>query len=207
MPAEEFDMPDDEQRPPQGKGVLVQFFKHMMVNPKKSLEAGRRIHDELDFIRKQVAGDRTNIIERPATEEDKREHRAQWKAYVENESQDKAMGQPLSDWPGIPANLAEDYKAVGIRTVEQLAECPDGNLQNLGPLARKYQQKARAFIEAAKGDAPLLLVQEELQKERAAREQRDKEFQALLAEVQSLRQALAVMTPAAVEDGKRKTKG
>lgn len=59
-------------------------------------------------------------------------------------------GTPIRGWPVLSPAVQKDLIALGIRTVEDLAALPDGNLGSIGTGAVSYKQKAVAWLEAAK---------------------------------------------------------
>lgn len=62
-------------------------------------------------------------------------------------------GTPLGAWPGINQAMAEVFKRVGIRTVEEVAAITDGQVQGIHlPDVRGMRKQAAAFLDA-RGDA------------------------------------------------------
>lgn len=145
----------------------VRFYRKPVRNEAKTIDAGRPIFEPVTFIEISVPGDRTNIIDRPVREfedeDDKRTYAPQYQAFLADKSQDEASGTLLSAWGGIPPERVEEYAYFKVRTVEHLAEVADGNIGNMGPLARGDQKKAVAFLKASKGRAPVMKLQAEME--------------------------------------------
>lgn len=62
-------------------------------------------------------------------------------------------GTPLTEWPRIDIAMAANLRAIGIHTVEALAEVTDGNVQNLGHGGMALRDQAKTFLAKAAGNA------------------------------------------------------
>lgn len=60
-------------------------------------------------------------------------------------------GTPIKGWSAISAGAQKTLIAAGILSVEDLAEVPDSELQNIGTGAASFKQKAKTWLEAANG--------------------------------------------------------
>lgn len=134
--------------------VFVSFGLHPRQNEQASLEAGRPIYDDVEYVQIIVPGDKNNVVHRPVQEADKRRFAAQYRAWRSGQHEAQSSGTPLSAWPGVTRAQVEELAYFHVRTVEQLAELSDGNAQNIGPVLQ-LRQRARDFIAAARGAAPL----------------------------------------------------
>lgn len=150
--------------------AYARFYKRAVEDKAKTREAGRPICVVKDFIEIQTPGDKTNIVDRPVRDEDKQRFARQFAAYQVDKSQDEASGTLLSSWGGISDDRVEMFRFYKVMTVEQLAGMAD--FANFDAQARKDADRAKAFIEAAKGSAPLLQLQ-------SAMAEKDKELAAL----------------------------
>lgn len=137
-------------------GLFVEFRMESVADPVKSRDEGRTVHHDVPFITIHFPGDKTKKIDRPAKLIDDLDGPAdatrfprQWAAFKAQEEQ-VADGLPIGEWPPISKSEANDLKAIGVHTVEQLAAMPDTALSWLG--ARQMQAKARTWLERA-GDA------------------------------------------------------
>lgn len=140
---------------------MVRFEKRPKKNEAKSLEAGRPIFDEVDYIEIATPGDKNNIVHRPMREDDHRKYAQQYKAWKTGQDSDVATGLPLAAWAIMDRATVEEFAYFKIRTVEQLASVSDGNAQRLGTL-KNWIPKAKDYMDQAKGAAPLAKLRDEL---------------------------------------------
>lgn len=131
-------------------GLWVEFFPGKRLNEFRSTETGKPEYDLIDFIKKCNPGDPTNVIERPAREEDKDEFPGQWAAYQRRTSYRPETGTPVEDWPRLDVATVAKLKALEFHTVEQIAECSDQQCQRIGMGCYELRTKAAAYIAAAK---------------------------------------------------------
>jgi predicted RecB family nuclease len=73
------------------------------------------------------------------------------------------IGTPLSVVPWLTPSQIEEFKFFKIMTVEQLANLID-NVGGKFMGAKQFKQKAKEFLPAAAGQAPLVQMQAELDK-------------------------------------------
>jgi hypothetical protein len=181
----------DETRFAEDHKLFVQFYRMPRLNPKKSEEAGRAIYEEIDCIKIMVPGDKLNIIDRPMDSIDRRRFAAKyekWKAGQGN----VVEGTPLSSLPKMTPTKVEEYKFFNIQTVEQLAEAND----NIGSKFFGFQEDkraAKAFIELAKGNAPLEKMNSELK-------ERDAKIEELQAQIEAITKMMKGKKQAATEE-------
>jgi len=133
--------------------LYVKFYKQAIESKAKSLEEGRPIFVEVDYISIIVPGDATNQIERKATENDKQRFYKQWSNYERSGEGDGVSGTPIDEWPAIPLAQKAALKAMSFMTVEMLASASDMQLQKIGMGAFELRTKAKAFLEASAGSA------------------------------------------------------
>lgn len=76
---------------------------------------------------------------------------ASWKAGEEIPEK----GTPVKGWPVLSPSAQKDLVAAGIRTVEDLAEIPDQDLQGICIGAAQFKAKAKAWLLAAKDTGKL----------------------------------------------------
>ena len=133
--------------------VFAQFYMHPRKNEAESLKQGRDIYDEVPYIKIMVPGDKDNIIQRPVRDQDKMRFPKQWQAFEANEEA-PISGTPLSEWAFVNRGQVEELKFFGIRTVEDLANMPDSQSNKFMGI-NALKQKAKAFIEDAKMQAPI----------------------------------------------------
>ncbi len=155
----------------------VEFHRKPVLNNFKSQEAGRAIYEEKDFVRIHIPGDKNNVVDRPVDAIDEQrfaDRLAKWRA-----NQKQAVdGTPLSALPSMTPGKVAEYEYFNIKTVEQLAGASD----SLGQKFMSFhadKQRAKAFIDVAKGNAPIEQMNAELAK-------RDAEIENLKAQMSAL---------------------
>lgn len=179
----------DETRFAADNKLYVEFFRKPVLQPGKSREAGRAVYEEVDYVRIHVPGDKSSVIERPVSQQDEfrfADRYAKWKAGQE----EAVTGTPLSALPGMSPSKVEEYKFFKLVTVEQLAEAND----NLGAKFMSFQQdkqRAKAFLEVAKNNAPIERMNEELAKRDAELEELRAMVTTLQANAKSSKRAVA----------------
>lgn len=149
------------------KALAVRFFTGPIQNDARSIEEGRPIFDDVVQVEIRVRGDRNNVVIRPVRPEDKRRFRDAWRAFEDNATQ-RESGTPLGEWPIMTASMAKELEFLGFFTVEQLAQANDTIISRMAGLTT-MREKARAYLELAKGAAPIEKFQAELEEERAKR--------------------------------------
>ena len=185
-----FDEPSDFAKPDETRfsadnKLYVEFFRKPVLQPGASRAEGRAVFKEVDYIRIHVPGDKASVVERPVSQQDEfrfQERYNKWKAGQE----EAVTGTPLSALPGMTPSKVEEYKFFKLVTVEQLAEAND----NLGSKFMSFQadkQRAKAFMEVARNNAPIEKMNEELQK-------RDAEIENLRTMVEALQASQATKT-------------
>jgi hypothetical protein len=141
---------------PSPSRTRIEFFTKTVKNEAKTREAGRPIHDSVVFIRKTVPGAQSPF-EREKWESDEREFSAAWRAYLE-QREIPLNGTRIEDWGILSAEQVADYKAVNIRTIEEVATLNDGQVHMLGLGAMALREQAKVYLAAAK-DKTLATVQ------------------------------------------------
>jgi len=184
--------------------LAVTFYKRSVKQEDESIAAGRPIFKEFDFVRICVPGDNLTEIDTYANESHKARFPRQWMHYqnqVGNE--EKIIGTPVEQWTLISRSQAEELKGIKFRTVEDIANCSDQQLQRIGMIAgmspHSFREKAKAFLNLANDSAEVAQREAEMQ---ALREENDKikaETEAKLskmeAQMEALLAAVAEKTP------------
>lgn len=128
------------------------FWMDTAENKERSAEEGRPVFDPVEMVEIVTPGDRlTSWI---GEVQDK--HRARFAKQYEDwkRGQQRAVsGTPLEEWPPLSVSRVAELKAQNILTVEEYAAVPDNVLQKLGMGARAERDKARAWLDEAKGHA------------------------------------------------------
>lgn len=159
----------DESRFAGDDRLFVTFSRKPVHQVGASREAGRAVYKEVDFIRIMVPGDKLSIVERPVDEIDRRRFAVKYEKWLTTQS-NAIEGTPLVSLPTMTPAKVEEYKFFGIHTVEQLAGAADSVGQRFFGF-NEDKRRANAFIEVAKGNAPLEKMSEELKVRDAAIEE------------------------------------
>lgn len=167
--------------------LYVKFFNHPLQDKEKTLEEGRPIFVDREFIQIMVPGDKDNIVTREIRETDKQRFPKQWAAF-QNDQEELVEGTPLSQWPIISAAQIEEMKYFGVKTVEQLANVSDSASQKFMGI-QLLKRRAKEYIEAAKDAAPVAILQGELEK-------RDELISGLEASMEEMQKELAKLKKA-----------
>jgi hypothetical protein len=164
------------------EGAVARFYMRTVEDKAKSAEAGRPIHKSAEYVEIRVPGDRSLVHDVPVQDKHRQRFPREWAAFKAGD-REQIVGTPLAMWPRISAPQVEDLKHLKIRTVEELAAVTDAHLQALGTGARMLRDEAAAFLEAAKGTAPIAKMQ-------AALTERDEKIAALQTQMEELKKAL-----------------
>lgn len=152
---------DDGMQSQADKRLLVMFYREPIKNELKSIEAGRPIFDEIDLIKIITPGSRDSFVG-DATLEYQERFPAQWARYKTGKEQGMS-GTPLNQLPWLSIAQVAEFNAVGCKTIEQLVGMPD-NLSQKFMGHHAIKQKAKEYLDAAAGNAPMLKLQSELEK-------------------------------------------
>lgn len=150
-------MLDDQQIPDVAKaaqngGVWPKFFHRPIQNKAKSEEAGRPVHDQVEWVEIIVAGDRNSKVSRKVSDIDKRRWPQQYQAFKSGNKM-PLQGTPLEQWTQLGTDQVADLKSLGIMTVEMLAGLSDDQVANYGLGGHQLREKANAYIETAANQA------------------------------------------------------
>lgn len=134
-------------------GLYVEFRMDALQDHAKSEAEGRPIFVDTPFVTIMFPGDKTKKIDRPVKlkddvdgPSDSRRFPRQWEQFKAQEVQ-SAEGLPIEQWSVLTKAQALELKAMGIHTVEQMAELPDTALTWLG--ARALRDQAKSWISNA----------------------------------------------------------
>ena len=180
-----FEEPSDLPRPDESRfehdnKLYVEFSRKPRLHPGKSRDEGRAIYEEVDYVRIHVPGDKSSVIERPVNQLDIQRFGDRYNKWKAGQAE-AVTGTPLSALPGMTPAKVEEYKYFKLITVEQLAEANDGLGQKFMAF-HQDKQRAKAFMEVARNNAPIEKMNEELEK-------RDAEIENLKTMVEALQAA------------------
>lgn len=136
----------------------------------------RKIYKDTEYVKILIPGDKQTSIIRQVFPNDRQRWPQQYARFKQG-LKDQIVGTPLSTFPHLDESKVKEYEFFNIRTIEQLADCPDGS--QCGQAMRGFHEdkrKAQHFMDAAKGAAPV----EDLKKQLAQRDELLEKMQARL---------------------------
>ena len=158
--------------------LQVEFYIAKDVEPK---------WDGKPFVRINIPGDKTTIIEQPMTEEHKKRFPRQYLYFQmkQNEQDAPAIGTALDVWlqegnGDITRGHVEELRILKFQTVEQIANASDAQLQRIGMGGPGLREKAKTFL---------------TRRNRSETESQLEETKRQLAELQAQMAALMVRKP------------
>ena len=175
--------------------LAVTFYKRSVKQEDESIAAGRPIFKEFDFVRICVPGDNLTEIDTYAQESHKARFPRQW-AHYQNQvgSQEQIIGTPIEEWTLISRSQADELKGIKFRTVEDVANCSDQQLQRIGMIAgmspHGFREKAKQFLNLASETAEVAQKEAEMQALREENAKIKAETDAKLSKMQEQMEAL-----------------
>lgn len=147
--------------------MFPRFHLEIEPDPEATAREGRPMFRDLEMVELRFAGNNLYVPDVRVTNEHRQRFPQAYAAF-KNDGSLHVEGTPLKEWPVIRPTQIAEFNAMNIYTVEGLAAVDDAGIQRMGLGGRMFREKARAFIEQAKGNAPL----EKLAAEKAALEER-----------------------------------
>ena len=140
--------------------LLAKFYTKAVQDKAASVEAGRPIYKEKHYVRIFTPGNKTSVIDRAATDRDKREFAVQYEAFLRSEDSEVLEGTPLSEWPQVNRAQVEELAYFNVKTVEHLAHMADNVAQKfMGAIT--LRQRAKDYLAKAENSAPIVALREE----------------------------------------------
>lgn len=153
--------------------VRARFFADAVENPKRTKEAGRPMFDDVEMVEFLFLDDRNTRFVAPADERSRgngptyaERYPREYEAFKRGAAR-AATGTPLEHWPILTTSRVHELKAMGILSVDELADATEGVIRNIGRDGRTLQEQARAFIGTAKDGAGTAALAAEVEKLRA----------------------------------------
>jgi hypothetical protein len=125
----------------------VPFFRYEAVKIPHSDPAEYEDQVWVKIINK---GDPKSIMDRPKRKEDEARWPAQWAAWQKGEEA-PLNGIPLKEYPALSPAQVKNCQALNIRTVEDLANFPDGQIDRIKGQGYAMKKAAAKFLEYRKG--------------------------------------------------------
>lgn len=183
--------------------LWVKFYmKAVPDNYQSELQKRPIFRDEV-WVEIRTPGNNLLTIETPADDTHKIRFARHWALFQQTHRSDgQSIGTPIEQWALLRPSQVQELKAIQFFTVEQIANAPDGNLQNIGMIAgmgwnalrdkaRQYLHSAQMQANAAEQEAKEKALTDALAAEKAAREESEKRHTQEMAEMKALLQSLA----------------
>lgn len=174
--------------------LAVRFYQREVENEYLTTQEGRPIKYMANFVRIEVPGNMTSIIDTLANEDHKRRFPIQWAQFQNDKSPDASdvQGTLLRDWSLLTPAQASELRHFKFYTVEQVANASDQQIHSIGMLVGMspfaFRDKAKAFLAQAKDSSVVMKQAEELAK-------RDQEIQDLKDQMNRLAASMEARKP------------
>ena len=196
-------LPSDESNA--DSRLQVRFYRKPVHQEQESMDAGRPIYKEFDFVHICVAGDTLTEIDTYALQQHRQRFPIQWANYMNRvgANDEEVVGTPVAEWPLVSKSQAEELRAIKFFTVEAIAGASDQQLQRMGMAAGMspfaFRDKAKAFLNLAttsaetdKRESEINALKEELAKKDLETAKIKAETDAKLAKMQDQMAAILV---------------
>lgn len=176
--------------------VFPRFHTEVFPDHAATATEGRPMFKDVEMVELRFAGNSLYVPDMKVTDEHRQRFPQAYAAFKKDGSL-HVEGTPLKEWPAIRPSQIAEFNAQNIYTVENLAAVDDNGIQRMGLGGRMFRDKARAFINAAKGNAPL---------EKLAAENSDlrEQMETLQRNYNELAAAIKTMQPKETETHKTK---
>jgi hypothetical protein len=202
-------LPSDESNA--DSRLQVRFYRKPVHQEQESMDAGRPIYKEFDFVHICVAGDTLTEIDTFALQQHKTRFPIQWANYMNRlgANDEEVVGTPVAEWPLVSKSQAEELRAMKFHTVESIASASDLQLQRMGMAAGMspyaFRDKAKAFLNLATNSAETDKRESEINALKEELAKKDQETARIKAETdQKLAQMQDQMTAILAAVGEKK---
>lgn len=168
------------------KKLVVMFYLRPVINEPKSLEAGRKIFDEIEYIKILVPGQR-DTVETEVTEQYRQRFAERYRAW-KSKGLIADSGTPISELTWLSVSQKAELQAINLTTLEQLAGMSDATIQRIGMGGQELKARAQRYVDAGLAAAPDLKLEAKLK-------ERDEQ----IAELKELVQNLSAQVKAAAK--------
>lgn len=134
--------------------VYARFYIDQVKDEAASAEAGHAVFGTVEKVEITIGGSSPMVNTYPVADKHRDQYAAAYEAFKRGEEA-PLEGVPLTEWPQITTAQVDEFKRLGVRTVEDMVDAPEQILQSFGPGAMALAQKARAYLEAAAGPGKL----------------------------------------------------
>ncbi len=172
-------MVDGEIDPRGDEKLLVEIYTRSVQHPAKTEEAGHPVFEDVPYIKIQVPGDPTTVVDTKLRDHHKRRFPRHFAHFQQFQNAAPIIGTPLAEWAAISRSQADNLRVVGVMTVEQLSELTDAQVQRIGMGGEQLRRKAQAWLKQATEGAGVLASAGRM----SELEESNKQLQAQVAEL------------------------
>lgn len=166
--------------------VIPRFHMEAIKNNVQSEAQGRPIFHNMEMIEIIIPGNRESIVNRFVRQEDRERWPAIYAAFKAGQEA-PLDGTPIKEWAAIDRAQAEELAYFNVRTVEALAELSDAAMMKVSPMGgHALREKAKAWLEQAKGNAPLMEMQARAERAEADKAALERQLADLAGRLQKL---------------------
>jgi hypothetical protein len=174
------DIYEDGQQFKDDAKLVVRFEFMPIKNHVKSIEQGRPVFDDVEYITIIIPGQRDNLVTE-VTEQYRNRFAKQYENW-KSRTEDPTSGTPLKELPWMSVSQVAEFSALNVKTVEQLLGLSDAVAQKFMGF-QQLKARAQRFLDAAKDAAPDLKME-------AALQARDEQITLLQSQMQDLMKRL-----------------
>ena len=177
---------------------VVAFYNGRRQNGVKSQENGAPFFEDVVMFKSFAPGEqRYEIVERPATDNDKRNWPMQWAAFQQNREH-IPEGFPIENLFPEKPSVAANLKGAGIYTIEQCAEMNATAIDNIMG-GQTYQNEAKRYLEVAAKGVSVHKFRKELEDRDGKIRHLEQQVEILMAQVNNMKNKETAIDPAVVQ--------
>lgn len=177
------------------RSQLAIFYNKSVHNPLRSQQEGRPVFEDKIYVRVAPAGERLNIVDRPANRGDQQRWPQQWALFQQNKEQ-TPEGTPIELlYPEKPA-VAATLRANGVMTIEVCANLSANAIDSVGMGAQQWVNAAQKYVAYANRGVAITQHRKDL-------EERDSKIRVLTQQVEALQDEIMGMRSASASDGRQ----
>lgn len=110
--------------------LRARFYDHAQLDVQASQAAGHSVYKDVVMVELTVIGSKNESISKPATDELREEFPREWAEYKGERFTDADL-TPLTVLEGFTVARQREFEGLGIRSVQDLANVSDGNVQRI----------------------------------------------------------------------------
>lgn len=155
-----FQMYDANHDPNKDTAVPLFRVEGVLNKSATKLNGDVPVYEQVEYVKILIPGSKDEV-DRPVEKRDIERWPAQYAKFKAGQEQ-VPDGLPLSEFSTASEVERAMMRGAGIRTVEQMAEYPDGSLSRIGIGATRLKQKAQAFLRARGQLTEVLKLQQQV---------------------------------------------